>query len=168
MLIDWLRLVPALVFLLTPIAVFHDKHVRYRALMRDWEGYWRRTLSLGLHTIDLLRALLGVWLLTEAVRRVPEAQGLMRFGAYFVHGAVLCVATVVQAVVCKEPEAAHAPFAFVVGLWGKIFRKIFPPIKFFLRNSYFFCESLWYIPHPAVPARTIVESGTKAKDSTQI
>ena len=42
MLIDWLRLIPALLLLLTPIGVFHHDRVKYRALMRDWNGYWRR------------------------------------------------------------------------------------------------------------------------------
>lgn len=116
MIIDWPRLLVALALLLVPIAVFHGEKVRYRALMRDWDGYWLRTLSLGLHTIDLCRALLGVWLLSEALRRAPEAKEFMKYAAAAAQGAILCLATVLQAVVCKEPETAHAPFAFVTGL----------------------------------------------------
>jgi hypothetical protein len=114
--INWLLLIPALALLLVPVAVFHGERVRYRALMRDWDGYWGRTLTLGLHSIDLLRAMLGAWLLAEAVRRAPEAQGALRYVALALQGGVLCTATLLQTVFCKEPETAHAPFAFVMGL----------------------------------------------------
>jgi hypothetical protein len=114
--INWILLALALALLLVPIAVFHGERVRYRALMRDWDGYWGRTLTLGLHAIDLLRSMLGVWLLAEALRRAPEAQGALRYAAVAAQGGVLCVATLLQAAFCKEPETAHAPFAFIIGL----------------------------------------------------
>lgn len=116
MIIDWPRLLIALALLLVPIAVFHGERVRYRALMRDWDGYWARTFGLGLHTIDLFRALLGAWLLAEAIRRSPEAKEVMKYAAVATQGAILGLAALIQAVVCKEPETAHAPFAFVIGL----------------------------------------------------
>jgi hypothetical protein len=116
MLIDWPRLVLALLLLLTPVGLFHGKRVSYRALMRDWDGYWLRTLGLWLHAFDLLRAAVGGWLLMEAFKQSPDAQGLIRYGAITARAAILAIATVVQTVVCKEPEAAHAPFAFVGGL----------------------------------------------------
>jgi hypothetical protein len=78
MLIDWLKLTGALVLLLPPIAVFERKNVRYRAVMRDWNGYWGRTLSHGLHWVDFLRAALGAWLLVEALPVSAEARGAAR------------------------------------------------------------------------------------------
>lgn len=116
MLIDWPRLVIALLLLLTPVGVFHGARVRYRAVMRDWDGYWLRTLSLWLHGFDVLRAAAGAWLLMDALQQAPAAHDTMRYGAIAARAVVLGVATIIQAVVCKEPEAAHAPFAFVGGL----------------------------------------------------
>jgi hypothetical protein len=116
MLVDWPKLIFALVLILTPIGLFHGKRVKYRALMRDWDGYWLRTLGLELHAIDLVRAALGAWLLFEAVKRAPDALGTMRYAAIITRAAILAISTVIQAVVCKESEAAHAPFAFVAGL----------------------------------------------------
>jgi len=116
MLIDWPRLILALVLLLPPIGLFHGKKVCYRAMMRDWDGYWLRTLTLPYHVIDFVRAAAGAWVLMEALKRAQGAQDLMRYSAFMAQAAVLAVATVLQAIVCKEPEAAHAPFAFVTGL----------------------------------------------------
>ncbi len=116
MLIDWPKLIFSLVLLLPPIALFHGERVRYRAVMRDWDGYWGRTFSLGFHSIDLLRAALGAWLLAEALQRAPEALGMMKYGAIVAKAAILAVAAVLQTSFCREPEAAHAPFAFVSGL----------------------------------------------------
>lgn len=116
MLIDWIKLVPALVLLLTPIGLFHGERVRYRDVGREWDGYWVRTLRLGLHTIDFLRAVLGAWLLAEALQKAPGVQGLMKYSEIVVHASILCLATVLQTLICKEPESANAPFAFVAGL----------------------------------------------------
>jgi hypothetical protein len=90
--------------------------VKYRAVMRDWSGYWGRTFSLGLHSIDFTRAILGSWWLAEAITRAPDARGFMAYGAIIVTAAALALATVLQTAVCKEPDTAHAPFAFVAGL----------------------------------------------------
>ena len=116
MLIDWVKLIPVLLLLLTPIGLFHGKHVHYREIVRDWEGFWGRTIGLGLHTIDFFRAALGAWLLVEAINRAPDAQGIMNYGAITARAGILALATVLQAVVCKDSEAAHAPFAFIAGL----------------------------------------------------
>lgn len=116
MLIDWSRLVPALVLLLTPIAVFHGPRVRHRALPQDWRNYWGPTLRLGLHTIDLLRGFLGAWYLTVALLPADGAFGVAKLVPGALGGLVLCLATFVQALVCKEENAMNAPFAFVAGL----------------------------------------------------
>jgi hypothetical protein len=90
--------------------------VRYRSVSRDWDRHWPRIFSLGLHVIDLGRAALGAWLLTQAVLRAPDATGLLRHGPLLTQAAVLAAAVLVQTFVCKERDAAHAPFAFVIGL----------------------------------------------------
>lgn len=116
MLIDWIRLLPALICLLPPIAWFHGRRVRYRALSHDWSGYWRRTLGLGLHTIDFGRAALGAWCLTTSIAALPDATGPWRHAPLLVQGAVLAVAVGLQTFVSKQPGTTHAPFAFVAGL----------------------------------------------------
>lgn len=116
MLIDWSRFLPALVLLLTPIALFHGPRVRYRALPQDWRSYWVPTLRLGLHTIDLLRALLGAWYLLAALTAAPGAAGFAKHAPLAVGGGILVIATLVQALVCKESHALNAPYAFVAGL----------------------------------------------------
>jgi hypothetical protein len=114
--LDWLKLIPALVLLLTPISLFHGRRVRFRAVEREWQGYWARTLGLGLHTIDLGRAALGAWLLFEAAQLDPELRGLARHAPVLMRLAVLTAAILLQTLPCREPEAANAPFAFAVGL----------------------------------------------------
>lgn len=114
--IDWLKLIPALLLLLTPIGIFHTRRVRFRALMRDWQGYWLRTIALGLHTIDLGRAMLGAWLLVDAVRTAPGAEPVMRYVVLIVVTVAMVAATALQTLICREPEAANAPFTFVAGL----------------------------------------------------
>jgi len=116
MVIDWFRFVPALVLLLTPIALFHGEKVRLLSVHRDWDRHWRRMLALGLHTIDASRAVLGGWLLTLALAPDPTAHGLLRYGVVLTQGAVLCIGVLLQVFFCKEPDSAHAPFAFVSGL----------------------------------------------------
>lgn len=121
MIIDWGKLLPALVLLLPPIALFHGSRVHYRALMRDWRGYWGPTFKLALHTIDLGRGALGAWWLAEAVLLEPGAQGLMRYAPFLLQGVIFVSATALQTSFCKEEDAAHAPFAFCAGMVGGFF-----------------------------------------------
>lgn len=123
MLIHWLTFVPALVLLLTPIGLFHGSRVQYRPIPSGFDGYWSRTIALGLHTIDLLRAVLGAWLLASALRPSLELAEAGYFALVPAQGAVLAtqtavllVAILLQTFVCKEPDGALAPFAFGAGV----------------------------------------------------
>src|SRR5215212_2157351 len=116
MLIDWLKLVPAIVLLLAPMALFHGGKVRYRSLPSGFESYWGRTFALGLHSIDLCRAILGAWLLVEAVTVPPDFEGPMRHAPVIIQGAVLFVGMLLQTFVCKEADAAYPPVAFAIGV----------------------------------------------------
>lgn len=115
--IDWFQFSAALLLLLTPIGLFHGRRVRFRPLQRQWgDEHWGQVFRFGLHAIDLLRAVLGTWLLLEAVTRVPEARGILRHGVLLSHAAVLWLGVLLQAMVCKEPDSIHAPFTFVTGI----------------------------------------------------
>ncbi len=114
--IDWLKLIGALVLLLTPAAVFHGHRVHHRDLTRDWDGYWGRTLRLWTHGFDLIRAFAGAWLLMQAIARAPEAQGLMKYAPLALRGIILCAATILQTMISKERDAMNAPVAFAIGL----------------------------------------------------
>jgi hypothetical protein len=114
--IDWLKLLGALALLLTPSAVFHGRGVHHRDLSRDWDGYWGRTLKLWTHGFDLVRALAGGWLLMQALSVVPGTTGLMKYAPLALRGLIVCVATLLQTMVCKERDAMNAPIAFAVGL----------------------------------------------------
>ena len=116
MLVAWSKFIPALILLLTPIALFHGRRVRYRAIMREWDGYWGRTIGLGLHTIDLVRAALGAWLLLASLQSAPAAHGMARYGVLITHALVLALSTSLQSLYCKETEAANAPFTFTAGI----------------------------------------------------
>lgn len=116
MLIDWLQFGPSLLLLLTPIALFQGSRVRFRPIPSSFEGHWGRTLGLGLHTIDLGRAVLGAWLLAEALSVSPEAKGAIRHAVPATQAAVLIVGILLQTFVCKEPDAANPPFAYVTGI----------------------------------------------------
>lgn len=116
MLIDWFKLAAALVLLVTPIGLFHGKKVRHRMLGRDWHGYWRATFTLGLHWIDFGRAILGSWLLSDALTAAPGASSLLRYAVPLASGAIMGFGVILQTFVCKELDAANAPFAFVTGL----------------------------------------------------
>lgn len=116
MTIDWLKLAPALLLLLTPISLFHGKKIRVRPIERDWDTHWPQIAGLGLHWIDLGRAVLGAWLLLDALSLVPGTRGAMRYAPLAAQGAVLIVASCLQCFVCKERDSAHAPFMFVTGL----------------------------------------------------
>ena len=111
--IDWSRFLPALVLLLPPIALFHGPRVRYRALPQDWGSYWIPTLRLGLHSIDVLRAMLGAWCLLESFSAAPGASKFLPPTAAAV---VMGCAMLLQTFFCREPHAVHAPFAFAAGL----------------------------------------------------
>src|SRR4051812_2284377 len=106
MLIDWIRLVGALLLLLTPTAVFQGDRVRFRAIDRSWERYWTRILTLGLHSIDFVRAVLGNWLLIESLTPAANAHGMMRFAPLIIAGSVRVLAVAVQTAVCREPDSA--------------------------------------------------------------
>jgi hypothetical protein len=116
MLIDWFKLAAALLILLTPIGIFHGKKVRHRSLTRDWSGYWSYTFTLGLHWIDLGRAVLGGWLLVEALTLAPGARPALRYALPLAHGAVMGLALILQTFVCKDRDHANAPFTFVTGV----------------------------------------------------
>ena len=124
MIIDWLKFAPALFLLLLPIGLFHGKKIRFRSISRDWDGHWSSVLSLGLHWIDLGRAALGGWLLIEALKLSPGGAGFLRYSVLGTEGAVMIIAVGLQTFVCKEEDAAHAPFAFVTGL----LLGVYPPI----------------------------------------
>ena len=116
MTIDWLKLFAALALLLPPAAWLQGKAVHHRDLSRDWDGYWKATLTLWTHAFDLARAAIGGWLLLEALNRAPGAQGLLKYGHWAGRGLVLGVAVTLQTAVCREKDAMNAPFAFVTGL----------------------------------------------------
>jgi len=114
--IDWLKLLGALALLLTPSAVFHGRGVHHRDLTRDWNGYWGRTLKLWTHGFDLIRAFAGGWLLMQAISSAPGAQGFVKYLPLALRGLIVCGATLLQTVVCKERDAMNAPIAFAIGL----------------------------------------------------
>ena len=114
--IDWLKFLGALALLLTPSAVFHGRGVHHRDLTRDWDGYWGRTLKLWTHGFDLVRSLAGGWLLMQAISSAPGAQGLMKYTPLALRGLIVCLATLLQTVVCRERDAMNAPIAFAIGL----------------------------------------------------
>ena len=102
--------------LLLPSDWFCDrKKVRYRELSRDWNDHWLRTLSHGMHAIDFARAALGTWLLLDSLHTVPNARGLAKYSVLLTQGAIRIVAVWIQTVVCRNPDSANAPFAFVTG-----------------------------------------------------
>jgi hypothetical protein len=117
MTIDWLMFLPALLLLLTPGDVFNrNKKVRYRDVSRDWDGYWSRALVHGLHSIDLVRAALGTWLLLESLHPAANAAGFQKYEVLLTQGGIRILAVLVQTVFCREEDAVNAPFTFVTGL----------------------------------------------------
>ena len=116
MTIDWLMFVPALLLLLTPGDLFNGGKARYRDVTRDWDGYWLRTLAHALHTADLIRAALGTWLLLNSLHGAVNPHGFAKYEVLLTQGGIRIFAVFIQTIVCREPEAANAPFAFVVGL----------------------------------------------------
>jgi hypothetical protein len=116
MTIDWLKFLPALLLLLTPGDLFNGSKVRYRDVTRDWDGYWLRALAHGLHTFDLARGALGTWLLLNSLHGAVNPHGFAKYEVLLTHGGIRIFAVLIQTIVCREPEAVNAPFAFVVGL----------------------------------------------------
>lgn len=116
MLIDWPRFLAALALLLTPVAVFHHRRVRFRHIDRTWDGYLHRAFSLGTHYIDAGRAALGALLLLEALTLSAGASGSARMTLFATQAAVLAFGSLLQTLVCREAGAAHAPLAYVTGL----------------------------------------------------
>ena len=116
MIVDWLKFLPALVLLLTPLSLFYGEKTRYRDISRDWDQHWTLILTHGSHAIDLGRAALGTWWLLDSLQTVPNAHGLERYLPLLTQGSIRILAVLLQTVVCREPEHANAPFAFVTGL----------------------------------------------------
>jgi hypothetical protein len=115
--VDWLQFIAAVILLVTPGSLFYrSKKIRYREVSRDWDDHLGRIFGHGLHTIDLVRAALGTWLLIESLHTVPNAAGFARYAPVFTQGAIRILAVWLQTVVCPDREHANAPFAFVVGL----------------------------------------------------
>src|SRR5690242_19189195 len=114
--IDWLKLVPAILLLIIPLGLFHGRKVRFRSLPSGFDSYWSRVFALGSHTVDLLRAALGAWLLVEAITLSPDLKGPLRFVPPGVQAVTLVVAMILQTFVCKETDAANPPYAFALGM----------------------------------------------------
>lgn len=116
MIIDWPIFIAALLLLLTPIGLFHNRKVRCQPLAHEWDIRVKQVFAHGLHTIDLLRATLGGWLFSEAIALAPAAPAESGYEVLFVQCAMLAVAVALQTVVCRESRSVYAPFAFVAGL----------------------------------------------------
>src|SRR3954469_1522107 len=86
--IDWVRFIPAVILLLTPVAVFHGSRVRFREIDRDWEGHWPQIGRLWLHYFDFLRAAGGTWLLLGALTSADSAHGLARQAPLLLQGSI--------------------------------------------------------------------------------
>lgn len=117
LIIDWPQFLAALVLLLTPGDWFCNKQkTRYRELSRDWVDHWPRMLAHGMHTIDFARAALGTWLLLDSLHSVPNARGFAKYAVVFTQGGIRIFAVILQTAICRNPDSANAPFAFVTGL----------------------------------------------------
>ena len=115
MIIHWYQLISAAVILLIPMGLFHGPKVRYRAIRRQWRGYWGRMLTLGQHTVDLTRAALGAMLLLQSLEADPQAH-LPAWGIPALTSAIVLLAVVLQMVVCKEHKSINACYPFLIGL----------------------------------------------------
>ncbi|HVS53448.1 MAG TPA: hypothetical protein VHD62_13915 [Opitutaceae bacterium] len=113
--IEWLKFLPSLVLLLTPVRIFHGDSVHVRAISRGWDRHWAQVLTLTLHGLDLTRAALGSWLLIDSLS-VPGAHGVAAQVPFLAQGAIRLAAVLLQTVPCKERDCVNAPFAFVIGL----------------------------------------------------
>lgn len=113
LIVDWALFGPALALLLLPIGLFHGRRTRFRSLSRDWSGQWSQFFAQPHHFADVLRAAAGGWLLAHALRTPP---GASIYGLLLTQTAVVVLGTLLQAVVCREPDSSLAPFAYIVGL----------------------------------------------------
>ena len=116
MIIDWVKFAPALLLILLPIGLFHGKKTRFRYISREWDDHWPQILTLGLHWIDLGRAIIGAWWLSESLKLGNSAVGIERYGVPLITATVFTLGVLLQTFVCKERDSANAPFMFVTGL----------------------------------------------------
>ncbi len=116
LIIDWARFVPAVVLLLTPIAILQGPAVHFRDIDRDWDRHWPQIRSLWQHYFDFARAALGTWLLLAALAPVANAHGIARYAPLLVQGGLRILAVFLQTLVCRERDSINAPFAFLTGL----------------------------------------------------
>jgi hypothetical protein len=116
LIVDWPQFAAALVLLLVPGGLFHGKKTRYREISRDWDEHWPRVFAHALHTVDLVRAALGTWLLINSLHSVTNPHGLAKYAVLFTQGSIRILAVWLQTVFCRQPDSANAPFAFVTGL----------------------------------------------------
>jgi hypothetical protein len=114
--VDWLRFLPALVLLLTPVRILQGESVHFRAVSRGWNRHWPQILGLGHHAVDFARAALGSWLLIGSLSIPPDVHGLAAQMPFLLQGIIRVLAVFLQTVICKELDSANAPFAFVIGL----------------------------------------------------
>ncbi len=111
--VDWVVFGPALALLLLPIGLFHGRRTRFRALSRDWSGQWSLFFTQPHHCADLLRAAAGGWLLSQALTTAPGASASV---SLLLQTTVVVLGAALQSLVCREPDSALAPFAYIVGL----------------------------------------------------
>lgn len=116
MIVDWIKFLPALVLLLTPVRLFHGKKTGFREVSRDWDHHWGMILRHEMHWIDLGRAALGTWLLIESLHAVPGAHGSAKYAPVLTQGAIRIAAVFLQTVLCRQTGSFNAPFTFVTGV----------------------------------------------------
>jgi hypothetical protein len=114
--IDWLKFLPAVVLLWTPVAVLEGPRVHFREIDRDWDRHWTQIMSLWIHYFDFARAALGTWLLLASLQAIPSASGLAKYAPLLIQGSIRVFAVFLQTVWCRERDSINAPFAFVAGL----------------------------------------------------
>jgi hypothetical protein len=114
--IEWGKFLPAVILLLTPVALFEGPQIRFREIDRDWDRHWGQIASHWLHYFDFVRAALGTWLLLASLHPVENAHGFAKYAPLLTQGSIRLLAVVVQAVWCRAPDSINAPFAFVTGL----------------------------------------------------
>jgi hypothetical protein len=99
------------------MGLFYGKSIRYRAIMSEWGARRSRIFGLPHHSIDLIRAAAGAWLLAHAFAPPdPLAVGLTKYTPALIQGGVILLGVLLQTIVCREPDSLNAPFAYLVGL----------------------------------------------------
>src|SRR3954470_14727416 len=99
MTIDWIKFLPAVALLLFPGDLLNSSKVRYRDVMRDWDGYWSRVLIHGVHSIDLVRAALGTWWLLDSLHGAVNPHGFAKYEVLVTQASIRIFAVFLQAVV---------------------------------------------------------------------